>query len=541
MRQELESVERLDAQVDALSAEAVRKADLATRMAQGLSGLSGEENAAIIPYLDAGGEGREPSWQATGQHDFPGQLARGEKALRLFESPKWILASVNNDGTRAREAWRPAKSQFMACQRSGSGRSDERQLDLRAEVEQAMIGAGLIRRVGVRENEPGAHMGWNPLPPPDETKPAFCESAWEAMWIDRNRGGLQRFTIGPTWLEPTGAGMADYTTMRWLNDGCPGVFWACYHRNESTWERLTREAGQVVGKVLNSPAFAAVMIVVTYGAYTAAAAAGGPAGAIAQAGSTGSRATALIPGASGGAIAPGVPNALVQWGVNAQVIHRLVDDPGALSRDLARMIASGVLVPGYGPVAALILPDATNAFLQQATAEVFFTVPGYSSLVAHAEENKAKRRQLRAEFSRLQARFLERNAQIVQIVQLVLQVAGAILSFTPLAPLGIALNGLSISISVAQAALQLEATAVGMRAAYDEMKRIGAEQIRMLTEVIDGFRRQIEDLDRQIDDLRRRREEAGLPPIARAASGSGSSVLLIGALALAAVAFRGRR
>ena len=172
-----------------------------------------------------------------------------------------------------------------------------------------------------------------------------------------------------------------------------------------------QDVGQsAIDNVLQNPYVAGAAIIMTAGAAAPIAA-------------------SAIYGAMPGMVAPAALAA--QTAMSTKVIYDL-SRGDELSDDLARMIVGGVLVPGFGPIAAILLPQQANAFLQKATAEVFYTVPGFTSLVAHAEENDRKRRELRALFVRRQQRMWNDYGLgiVVQVLTEALSLAAKILAAT---------------------------------------------------------------------------------------------------------------
>jgi len=251
----------------------------------------------------------------------------------------------------------------------------------------------------------------------------------------------------------------------------PIAGWSCYVHRRSKTAQFTKG----ISKVFKNPYVAGALIILTYGAMAPA---------------------LLAVPVVGGVLALAVPG---------KVVYDLARGRGEeLSRDFTRMVATGVFVPGIGPVAAMFFPKYVNRVLQKLTAEAFFTIPGYASLVAHAETNKKKRKELRKLFGkRINKLFEEYHLQLViDVLVIVAQVIGTILLIPPFTLIGLAIIAISAIVQISVAALKLEGAILAMRSIEEGFAKTLADEQALYDEQYETFLKELRDLDAQIAALR---------------------------------------
>jgi hypothetical protein len=251
----------------------------------------------------------------------------------------------------------------------------------------------------------------------------------------------------------------------------PIAGWSCYVHRRSKTAQFTKG----ISKVFKNPYVAGALIILTYGAM----------------------APALL-------AVPIAGPALV-FAVPGKVVYDLARGKGEdLSRDFTRMVAAGLFVPGIGPVAAMFFPKYVNRVLQKLTAEAFFTIPGYASLVAHAETNKKKRKELREKFGKRINKLFEKYhlGTVIDILVIVAQVIGTILLIPPFTLIGLAIIAISAIVQISVAALKLEGAILAMRSIEEDFAQALTDEQAIYDEQYETFLKEMRDLDAEIAALR---------------------------------------
>ncbi len=499
--------------------------------------LAGQANSVQIPYLDMSGE--EPVWRIAFPDrppvDIQAELQGGKLRLTELEEGGWVAASPDNRRSRDESTWRPVFTRHFVTNAS-SPRWVIREREAGRTLRQALIKAGLVEEVrapvelpsyalpdarpGDAEKRDQAYTGLSPElqayfarlaesnarddgrghgpgglagdassaggEPPVLDGVLYCESA-EPAFPEPTRTctsigcGIEAAMFRdtrPYYLRPTAK--ADWNTLRWLEEGCPGKVWVGYHRSESTFQHLLRETGEALEDTFKNPIVAGALTVLAVPAAIGALASMSLptwAGAAAQQSLTGvAQNTGLD--ALMATLSPAATQAL-----QAYVVEQGVDGR-ELSRDLARMIVSGWLVPGFGPIASLLLPQQANRALQKLTAEAFYTVPGFGALVAHAETNRARRKELRELFAARRARLFHeyRLDLVIDVVQGVMRVIEVILSATGVGLiLAGALEALNYALSAYDAAMQAQIIADQFQLAKRALEEQRGDPTRLIT------------------------------------------------------------
>lgn len=414
-----------DREIARLRSEADRKQAILDSMRSGVSGLGGKKPYPVtVPYVDVT-DPALPKWNVKGAPHRAAQIASGARNVNFLPAQgEWVFASRDNgDGDVYQGDARPALSQQFACPSSGNWSTGKQ--NFYPEIKARLLAAGQISEcqtsfaspIEVLSTEGVRDFARNPAGATtcltdQRLEPTPWFGSFVRMAPSGNKTGFVLQQLGVKYIEPTAD--ADYNTRAWLDAGMPGDMWVCLHDRDTGFSHLLSEVSSGFKQVLKNPYVSAVLLSVL------------------------------------------APNPLVYAMIARAFLTGREDD---MSRTFTRALAAGAIVPGYGPIAAVIAPRQTQRFLATATEEMFFTVPGFSSLVVYAETNKRRRDALKVELTRKQAAFYEKYkiGLVVRVVSAAISLVVAIVTLGTTAPaLAAALALLNVALSVWEAAYQAE-------------------------------------------------------------------------------------
>lgn len=463
------------ADLAALKETARQKQVEADALKASLSGLGGETlYPSAIPYVDVSNPAT-PRWNVVGNPGAAADIAAGRQGVQFMEEPGWVLASKDNQPGNVFDQphLRPVFSQLMACPTSETWAPGKRKV---SNVRQRLVADGLVTECESRFVSPvPAHydannrvVGPNGQPVTPGSYPEVSSTCGAGpryapqLVIDQDTLSIVRKGSSASPFSYTGVrylqanASTDFNTQRWLEAGAPDELWVCVHDVETGWPHLMSEIGNGIKAALQNP-------------YVA--------GAIA---------------------AVFVPAPLI--------IREFANGHGDdMARTLARVLSSGMIVPGFGPVLAVVAPKDTQRFLETATSELFFTVPGFSSLVIYSELNKQKRDALRIKLTKKQAEFYAKYkiGIVIQVVTAAIAIAATIITAGAAAPAAaLALTILNTAISVTDALYQAEIAMNSLTIMEKSLKAQNAAELAAYDQAYRDLAALIAGLDQQIADLR---------------------------------------